>query len=190
MTDPRFERLRELHEQLHATQAEMASLQRELADGPVDDVVLQGPDGDVRLSELFGEHEDLILSFNMGQSCAYCTLWADEVNGVYPHLVRRAAFVVISPEDPATQRAFAAQRGWQFPMVSHGQTRFAVNEGFAKHDGSTFTELMPGFATYRKTEQGLRRTGKGFYGPGDSFCSVYHFFHQLEGGAAGWAPTL
>ena len=30
--------------------------------------------GPVRLAELFGDHEDLILIHNMGVSCSYCTL--------------------------------------------------------------------------------------------------------------------
>ncbi|MEM6927133.1 MAG: DUF899 family protein [Myxococcota bacterium] len=188
--DPTQQRMADLHQQIRAAQQELASLLRKSADGPFPDAVLQGPDGDVRVSELFGDHEDLILSFNMGTTCAYCTLWADEANGVLDHLLRRAAFVVVSPDPPSVQQAFAAKRGWRFAMVSDGHGRFAVDEGFAQHDGARFTTLTPGFVTVRRTGDGLRRTGRSFYGPGDPYCSVYHFFDLLEDGPGDWQPVL
>ena len=190
MTDPRFDRMRRLHEQIRTARDELVRLQRDMADGPFPDAVLKGLDGEVRISELFGEHDDLILSFNMGTFCAYCTLWADEANGVLDHLQRRAAFVVVSPDDPQTQQTFAKSRGWRFVMLSHGESTLAVDEGFAQHDGEGFTNLMPGLVTVRREGEGLRRTGRTFYGPGDSFCSVYHFFDMLEGGHGGWEPRI
>lgn len=70
----------------------------------------------VRLSDLFGRHEDLMVVHNMGSSCPGCTLWADGYNGVHHHVVTRAAFVVSSPDPPDVQEAFAASRGWRFLM--------------------------------------------------------------------------
>ena len=48
---------------------------------PVEDVVFESEVGPVRLSELFGEHDDLVIIHNMGASCRYCTLWADGFSG-------------------------------------------------------------------------------------------------------------
>src|SRR6184192_3114613 len=84
-------------------------------------------DGPVRLSELFGHHEDLILIHNMGVSCSYCTLWADGYNGIHQHVVTRAAFVASSPDRPTVQKKFAESRGWKFPMVSHAGSTFAAD---------------------------------------------------------------
>src|SRR5262249_45707772 len=56
--------------------------------------------GSVRLSELFGDKADLFVIHNMGQSCPYCTLWADGFNGAYAHLSNRAALVLSSPDSP------------------------------------------------------------------------------------------
>jgi predicted dithiol-disulfide oxidoreductase (DUF899 family) len=93
----------------------------------------------VRLSELFGDKADLFVIHNMGQSCPYCTLWADGFNGAYAHLSNRAAFVVSSPDTPEKQRKFAESRHWTFPMVSHEGTTFAEDMGYHQ-DGS----WMPG----------------------------------------------
>src|SRR5262249_42734985 len=46
--------------------------------------------GAVRLSELFGDKDTLIVIHNMGMGCTSCTLWADGFNGVYEHLASRA----------------------------------------------------------------------------------------------------
>ena len=62
----------------------------------VTDYVFSGWEVPVRLSELFGDKENLILIHNMGRSCSSCTMWADGVNGVYDHLASRAAFALPS----------------------------------------------------------------------------------------------
>lgn len=42
--------------------------------------------------------------------------------GVLPHNEDRTALVVISPDEPAVQKAFAESRGWPFCMVSAAGT--------------------------------------------------------------------
>src|SRR5215470_2306552 len=76
----------------------------------VQDYELTNSDGAVRLSTLFGQHEDLIVIHNMGVSCSYCTLWADGYNGIHPHVVTRAGFAVSSPDRPSVQTKFAESR--------------------------------------------------------------------------------
>ena len=41
----------------------------------VSDYEFNTPEGTVRLSELFGHHEDLMVVHNMGSPCPSCTLW-------------------------------------------------------------------------------------------------------------------
>src|SRR5688500_19325814 len=105
--------LKRLDDEISERYAEMTNLLKEWAGAPVEDYELIGSDdAPVRLSELFGEKDDLIDVHNMGKHCAYCTAWADGFNGVVQHLEDRAAFVVVSPDSPATQNEFAASRGW------------------------------------------------------------------------------
>jgi predicted dithiol-disulfide oxidoreductase (DUF899 family) len=65
----------------------------------------------INLSNLFGTKNDLFVVHNMGNSCPYCTMWADGFNGLLPHLEDRSTFVVSSPDDPFTQKEFTSQRG-------------------------------------------------------------------------------
>lgn len=156
------------------------------AAGPeeVQDYVQATPDGPVRLSELFGDKRDLIVIHNMGASCPYCTLWADGFNGVYAHLADRAGFVISTPDPPSAQKAFAAGRGWIFPMVSHAGTTFAADMGYCGEDG----RLRPGVSVFRRDADRLLRVADAGLKPGDDFCSVWHFFDLLPEGAAGWRP--
>jgi hypothetical protein len=95
-----------------------------------------------------------------------CTMWADGYNGIHHHVTSRAAFVVSSPDLPEVQRRFAASRGWKFPMVSHAGTSFAADMGFRGAKGSTLPS------------------------PGDDFCTVWHMFDLLPGGAGDWWPKF
>ena len=138
----------------------------------------------VRLSELFGDKEDLILIHNMGASCSYCTMWADGFNGIFDHLEDRAAFVVVSPDDPETQMQFALSRGWKFRLISAQGNSFNQRAGFDTPEG-----LMPGVSTFYKDKDGeIYRVSHAEFGPGDDFCSTWHFFDLLKGGAKGWEP--
>src|SRR5437588_12887600 len=76
----------------------------------VKDYEFANVDGPVRLSELFGHHEDLILIHNMCVSCSYCTLWADGYNGIHQHVVTRSAFVAARPHPATSPKQSAASR--------------------------------------------------------------------------------
>src|SRR5688500_7081116 len=90
---------------------------------PVQDYVLTNHAGQsVKLSEAFGDRDQLVLVHNMGFRCAYCTMWADGFNGIYKYIQRRAGFVLVSNDDPEKQQRGAQQRGWKFPMLSAAGT--------------------------------------------------------------------
>jgi predicted dithiol-disulfide oxidoreductase (DUF899 family) len=184
-------RLEALQREIEAARRELVLLLKERARGPVDDAVLAGPGGPVRLSELFGEHQELIVSFNMGRQCRYCSLWADAANGVLRHIEQQAAFVVVSPDPVDVQAQVALERGWRFRMVSHRGTTFARDMGFAVlADGEE--RWWPGLATFRRvsTGSGIERVGADVYGPGDPYCSVYHMFALLDSGGEEFVPQL
>jgi predicted dithiol-disulfide oxidoreductase (DUF899 family) len=152
----------------------------------VTDYVFTTTAGPVRLSELFGAHDDLIVVHNMGAACPACTMWADGYNGVHHHIVTRAAFVVSSPDAPAAQRKFAESRGWKFPMVSHQGNTFADDMGYRSPDG----KWRPGLSVFRRDGSRILRVSDTSLGPYDDFCSVWHFFDLLPGGAGGWFPKF
>ena len=62
---------------LESARQKMADLRRRMPPEPVKDYELKGPEGSVRLSEMFADKTDLILIHNMGSECPYCTMWAD-----------------------------------------------------------------------------------------------------------------
>lgn len=153
---------------------------------PVEDWELHTTDArPVRLSELFGGNDDLLVVHNMGRGCAWCTLWADGFNGQADHLADRAAFVVCSDDDPATARAFASSRGWRFRVVSGAGSGFAKAMGYKDDEGHPH----PGVSAFHRQPDGsIVRTGTSPLGPGDDFCPVWPMFDLLKGGANGWEP--
>jgi predicted dithiol-disulfide oxidoreductase (DUF899 family) len=178
-----------LFQEIIAKQEQLRTLQKKQARRDVPDYELTDRDGNkVKLSTLFGDKRDLIVIHNMGASCSYCTLWADGFNGVLQHLEDRAAFIVVSPDDPESQRKFAESRNWAFDMYSGKDSAFTEEMGYSytKH-GVTYQ--LPGLSTFYKTDDGnIVRTGADGFGPGDVYSSIWHMFALLEKGVDGWEP--
>jgi predicted dithiol-disulfide oxidoreductase (DUF899 family) len=177
-----------LQAEIEKTREKIVKLRRSRPTETVQDYVFKGPGGkDVRLSELFGQKQDLLVVHNMGKRCNYCTLWADGFNGVAQHLENRTAFVLISHDEPAVQQEFAASRHWTFPLVSAKGTTFSKDMGLSLKDGSAY----PGVSGFHKDADGkIVRVSKDFLGPGDFYCSVWHLMDLLDGGPKGWEPKL
>ena len=166
------ERIREKIAELHRIEAEYADLRREWARMTVEDYALTASDGTpVRLSSLFGDNDHLLLIHNMGFSCSYCTMWADGFNAVLPHIEERSAFVVATPDPPATQHAGRQERGWRFPMVSFAGSTLNHDLGFEPEPGLHH----PGVSALIKDPSGsIRRYSADMFGPGDKYCSVWN----------------
>lgn len=178
-------------EELDKARRKLVKLRRRLPPEPVRDYELKNANGLVRLSEMFGDKDDLILIHNMGEGCSNCTMWADEFNGVGHHLQSRVAFVVVSPDSPSVQEDFARKRGWRFPMYSAEGTTFFRDMGFQWDEEEFLSGYQPGVSVFRKKEDGtLVRVAKDFFGPGDLYCGVWHLFDLLPDGAAGWDPLF
>lgn len=165
----------------------MRDLQHEVAPEPVDDYEFATNDGPVRLSQLFGDKDTLIAIHNMGKSCPACTMWADGYNGLIQHLQSRAAFVVTTPDDPKTQAEFAGSRGWRFRMVSHQGSDFALDMGYRNPETRGW---LPGISVFQKRDGRIVRVSDQRLGPGDDFCSVYHFFDMIPEGWADFRPKF
>jgi len=142
----------------------------------------------VSLDDLFGDRKDLIVIHNMGRTCRYCTLWADGFNGILPHLESRTAVVLMNGDSSDVQREYSQSRSWNFRMISDSTSTFTQDMGFAAvEDGEK--SLMPGFTTfYRDVDGTITRIASDFFGPGDSYMSLFPMFDLLLHGQAEWQP--
>ena len=179
-----------LEKEVFDKQAQLNELRRSDEPEIVSDYTLIGPNGEVRLSELFGEHTDLIIIHNMGSSCPYCTLWADGFNGMLHHFENRGAFVVVSPDAPDVQKKFADSRGWRFRMISNGDSGFTEAMGYMReHEGKMGP--WPGFSTFHRDGSGtIHRVAHASFGPGDPYCGLWHMLGLLKDGAGDWQPKF
>lgn len=175
-----------LRGQIDAIRAEIREVQGVAEAEAVDDHVFETDRGPVSLSALFGPKNDLIVIHNMGADCAYCTLWADGYNGLYPHIADRAAFVIASPDAPERQEKFARRRGWRFPMVSDVGAAFAARMGYVSPDG----RCRPGISVFQRRADGFVRVTDAASCPHDDFCAAWHLFDLLPGGVSAWGPKL
>lgn len=177
--------------ELETARRKLVALRRRLPPEPVKDYELNSVEGPVKLSEMFGDKDDLILIHNMGAGCANCTMWADEFNGVADHLQSRAALVLVSPDNPIDQKRFAQERGWRFKMYSAKGTTFVEDMGFHSEEEAFLSGYLPGVSAYsRKKDGSIVRVSKEEFGPGDLYCSVWHLFDLLPDGWGSWDPQF
>ncbi len=181
------EKLAAYRKEIEGLRAKMRDLQQDVEPEAVDDYEFITNDGPVRLSQLFGDKDTLIAIHNMGKSCPACTMWADGYNGLIQHLQSRATFVVTTPDDPNTQAEFAKSRGWRFRMVSHQGSDFALDMGYRNPETHGW---RPGISVFQRQDGRIVRVSDQLLGPGDDFCSVYHFFDMIPEGPADFRPRF
>lgn len=179
-------RIRTLQTRLIQAREQLQEALAEATRGEVKDYVFTTTNGPAKLSALFGGQRDLILIHNMGTTCPNCTMWADGFNGLYPHIADRASFVVVSPDAPDRQAAFAASRGWRFPMASCGGTTFAADMGFADDKG----RAQPGVSAFQMQDGAIVRSSAAGFDETDNFCPVWRLFDLLADGADGWRAKV
>jgi predicted dithiol-disulfide oxidoreductase (DUF899 family) len=136
--------------------------------------VFQGAAGNETLADLFAGRSQLIVYHFMfapewEAGCKSCSFWADNFNGIIPHLNQRdVSLAAISRAPLAKLQAFAARLGWSFKWVSAANTDFnydyqvsfkpdQVAKGGAMYNydpyQGTMTDL-PGFSVFLKDESG------------------------------------
>jgi len=179
------EKIESLEKEMMETKKELATMRAQQHHALMQDYTFLNQSNEtVSLSKLFGEKDELIMPFNMGKKCSYCTLWADGYNGLINHLEDRAAFVVVSPDSPEIQQEFASSRNWAFTLVSSQNMDFYKEMDMLGKDGT-----LPGVVTFIKNENGdIFRYAKSFFGPGDNFCTMWDFNDLLPIQEETWAP--
>lgn len=185
MNEAALHELKAIGEQMAALRVRASELHRLGAVASVSDYAFQSATGEVRLSELFGEHTDLMVVHNMGRSCDYCSLWADGFSGLTNQLESRTAFVLVSPDPLPLLSETARLRGWTFKVVSSQGTSFFKDMGFEDAEGNPW----PGVSTFSRESDGtVRRVASAPFGPGDDYCAIWHLFDLLDSGVNGWEP--
>lgn len=90
----------------------------------------QGPDGTQTLADLFAGKRQLVTYHFMfdpswSEGCKSCSLIADHVGGMLPHLAARdTSFAAISRAPLPKLLAFQKRMGWTFPWFSSAETDF------------------------------------------------------------------
>lgn len=141
------------------------------------------------LSDFFGISDDLIVIHNMGVACRHCTLWADGVNGLLPHLESRTSVVLVNEDSIETQKKVASKRGWALTMRRDADGAFSKAMGFAVDDAHGKHDRLPGYSTFHRNSDGtITHVASDTFGPGDIYMPVFPFFELLQDGAGDWEP--
>ncbi|MBS1716830.1 MAG: DUF899 domain-containing protein [Armatimonadetes bacterium] len=106
------------------------------------DYVFEGPDGKVKLSELFGDKSQLIIYHAMWgdedkDGCPGCSLIMDHVDAARQHFEHHdIAYASISHAPYEKFAWFQKRMGWTFPWLSSAGTSFSfdVDQSFRKEE--------------------------------------------------------
>jgi predicted dithiol-disulfide oxidoreductase (DUF899 family) len=127
----------------------LSAARRALPSVEVEDYRFVGPEGEVRLSELFGGCSQLVVQHFMygadwPAGCPSCSFWADGFDPMAVHLRHRdTGFCAVSIAPIEQLLEYRNRMGWRFPWVSSAGTSF--NRDF----GVTFSEAdLASGATY------------------------------------------
>ena len=156
--------------------------------------VFDGPQGKVRLADLFAGRSQLVIYHFMfgpdwNEGCPSCSYVSDHLDGTLPHLAARdVTLTMVSRAPLAKIEGFKKRMGWRFPWVSSSGNDF--NRDFHvsftdtdKQDGKveynyTLQEFpsdeAPGLSVFYKDERGQIFHTYSTYGRGlDALLSTY-----------------
>ncbi len=174
-----------LEEEIFNLTAKLGELRREAPGLEVRDYTFKTTAGETSLAQLFGNKDKLLVIHNMGQGCRYCTLWADGFNGFLPHLESAMSVVLVSKDEPDTQRRFANSRGWRFQLASPGGGAY-IQEQTAQAGANN----MPGAVVYERDGERILRKGSSVFGPGDLYCSHWNLLALAGLSEGDWTPQF
>ncbi|MDF1837130.1 MAG: DUF899 family protein [Planctomycetota bacterium] len=177
------ETIESLEQQIADLSQKLMAKRAEAIPEPVPNYEFACTEGSVRLLDLFGQHDHLLVIHNMGNACSYCTLWADGINAFVPHLESAVGLVLVSKDSPQVQREFANDRGWRMRMASHGGGAYLEEQV-----NSEGMENYPGVACYKRQGDSILRVAYSHFGPGDLYCSIWHLLGLAGIGLNQWAP--
>jgi len=176
---------------------EVAALRRELPWTPVtEDYVFHGPDGAVKLSELFDGKSQLLIYHamwgpNSDGPCPGCSFVMDHIDGARLHFEHHdIAFATVSRAPLSRFAEFQQRMGWTFRWLSSDGSTFNYDFGvsFRREDldqGEVFYnfkpqklrgEDQPGLTAFYKNEDGeIFRTYSTYERGLDILLGAYNF---------------
>ena len=188
------ERVAELRRQLPANPVETDYVFRE---GPAD-LEKDDPIRDVKLSELFGERDELILIHFMfdpawDQGCPMCSMWADTYNEAARHVANRASLALVAKQEIGKLRAWARTKGWnQLRLLSAHDNAFIGDMGMEDDDFGQ----RPGASVFVRREGGVlehtytvEASLDGKFRGVDLLSPVWHLFDLLPSGRGDFFPS-
>lgn len=175
--------IQKLETQIGELTEKLAALRKSSSGQEIKNYQLKTMSGEVSLFDLFGGRNQLLAIHNMGQGCRYCTVWADGLNDLLPHLEDSMAVVLLSKDSPEAQRQFANSRGWKFRLASHGDSDY-MNDQNLPGSGKN----APGAVLYERKNGTIIRKNWSTFGPGDQFCALWHFLSLAGIGDKDWTP--
>lgn len=173
----------ELQQLITEKTARLRELQAGLPGDEVKNYTFETTMGTVTLRDLFAGNDKLLLIHNMGQACRYCTLWGDGLNPFISHLESALSVAMVSKDSPQVQRNFANSRNWRIRMVSHGGGEYMTEQVAAERMSN-----MPGAVVYELVGEKILRKASTCFGPGDLYCSQWHFLGLAGIGLDEWTP--
>ncbi|MBP1950866.1 DUF899 family protein [Virgibacillus litoralis] len=186
MTTVIKQQIKELEQEIFRKKRALAELRKKDEQKHITNYELREADGKkVQLNKLFGDHKTLFVVQNMGKGCNYCTLWADEINGILHHMESVAPVVLASPDEPSVMAEFAKSRNWKFHLISTAGSEFKQSLDFEPKPGSP----QPGVSILKMKDDGtIYQYSKANFGPGDDFCGMWSFLDLLPEEEADWHP--
>jgi predicted dithiol-disulfide oxidoreductase (DUF899 family) len=162
-----------------------------------------GAEGKQTLAQLFGGRSQLVVYHFMfapdwEAGCKSCSFWADNFNGIVPHLNQRdVTFVAISRAPLPKLQAFAKRLGWSFKWLSSFGSDFNYDYdvsfkpddlagGKATHNYAVNTMNMsdlPGISVFFKDDDGTIFHTYSCYARGiDMLNTAYHYLDLVPKG--------
>jgi predicted dithiol-disulfide oxidoreductase (DUF899 family) len=167
------------------------------------DYLFDGPAGQETLAQLFEGRSQLVVYHFMfapdwETGCKSCSFWADNFNGIVPHLNQRdVTFVAIARASLPKLQAFAKRLGWSFKWLSSSGNSFNYdyNVSFAPEalaaGGTTYNYAanemtlsdLPGISVFFKEADGEVFHTYSCYARGlDMMNTAYHYLDLVPKG--------
>lgn len=183
--------IKELETQLYNLKQELAKARQESDPEPVKNYTFQTPTGDKKLIDLFGDKTELFVIHNMGESCSYCTHWADTLEPTFGHIAEVAKVVLCTPDDLDQAQKFAKSRNWNYDLVNDIDRTFTRDMGYIQtymEDGKEVSGVWPGISAFRReTDGSVVRLNHTSFGPTDDFCPTWHLLDLIQ--ESDWQPN-
>lgn len=133
---------------------DVSARRRRLPMVEVEDYTFTGPDGPVRLTELFaGQHLLLVQNVMYGpewdEGCPSCTFAVDNLPANMGRLTDEGvAFAMISEAPVEKLEAWREKNGWPHTWVSSGSTTYHDDWGWTQTDDEGKRGPLPGYSYY------------------------------------------